>query len=157
MKKLLIPVAAVAAMLLASAAFAAPAMVGNSAKGKVLTDAKGMTLYTFAKDSKGKSACNGKCAENWPPLMVSAGEKGAKGYSKIKRATARCSGPTRASRSTPGRRTKRPATSPATASSTAPGTWRSRKAPRRHTTSCSSPAKAGDPVISRVAVDRNAD
>ena len=85
MKKLLVSVAAAAA-LFASAAFAAPAMVGNSAKGKVLTDAKGMTLYTFAKDSKGKSACNGKCAENWPPLMVSAGEKGAKGYSKVKRA-----------------------------------------------------------------------
>jgi predicted lipoprotein with Yx(FWY)xxD motif len=86
MKKFLIPMVTAAAVAIASAAFAAPAMVGNSAKGKVLTDAKGMTLYTFAKDSKGKSACNGKCAENWPPLMVSAGEKGAKGYSEIKRA-----------------------------------------------------------------------
>jgi predicted lipoprotein with Yx(FWY)xxD motif len=85
MRKFLVPVAAIAAIAFASAAFAAPAMVGNSAKGKVLTDAKGMTLYNFAKDSKGKSACNGKCAENWPPLMASAGEKGAKGYSKIKR------------------------------------------------------------------------
>jgi predicted lipoprotein with Yx(FWY)xxD motif len=44
-----------------------------------------MTLYTFAKDSKGKSACNGKCAQNWPPLMATAGEKGGKGYSTIKR------------------------------------------------------------------------
>lgn len=86
MKKFLIPMVTAAAVAIASAAFAAPAMVGNSAKGKVLTDAKGMTLYTFAKDSKGKSACNGKCAENWPPLMVSAGEKGSKGYSEIKRA-----------------------------------------------------------------------
>ncbi len=84
MKKLLIP-AAVAAMLLASAAFAAPAMVGNSAKGKVLTDSKGMTLYTFSKDSGSKSACNGKCADNWPPLMVKAGEAGGDGYSKVKR------------------------------------------------------------------------
>ena len=61
-------------------------MVGNTAKGKVLTNAKGMTLYTFAKDSGGKSACNGKCAaKNWPPLMVKAGDKGGEGYSKIKR------------------------------------------------------------------------
>ena len=72
-------------MAFAGAAFAAPAMTGNSAKGKVLTDAKGMTLYTFAKDSGGKSACNGKCAVNWPPLMAAAGEKGGDGYSMIKR------------------------------------------------------------------------
>jgi len=85
MKKWLVPVAAAAA-LFAGAAFAAPAMVGNSAKGKVLTNAHGMTLYTFAKDSGGKSACNGKCAANWPPLMVKAGDKGGEGYSKIKRA-----------------------------------------------------------------------
>ena len=84
MKKWLIPAAAAAA-LFAGAAFAAPAMVGNSAKGKVLTNSEGLTLYTFGKDSATKSACNGKCAANWPPLLVKAGEKGAKGYSKIKR------------------------------------------------------------------------
>jgi predicted lipoprotein with Yx(FWY)xxD motif len=85
MKKFIVPIVAVAAMAFAGAAFADPAMVGNTAKGKVLTDAKGMTLYTFAKDSKGKSACNGKCAENWPPLMAAAGDKGGNGYSQIKR------------------------------------------------------------------------
>ena len=85
MKKLLVPAITVAALAFASVALAAPAMIGNSAKGKVLTNAKGMTLYTSAKDSGGKSACNGKCAANWPPLLVSAGEKGAKGFSEIKR------------------------------------------------------------------------
>ncbi len=85
MKKLIVPVVAFAAVTLAGAAFADPAMVDNSAKAKVLTDAKGMTLYTFAKDSKGKSACNGKCAKNWPPLMAVAGDKAGKGYSQIKR------------------------------------------------------------------------
>jgi predicted lipoprotein with Yx(FWY)xxD motif len=29
-----------------------------------------MTLYVFDKDAGGKSACNGPCAANWPPLMV---------------------------------------------------------------------------------------
>ena len=53
---------------------------------KVLTDMHGMTLYTFAKDKKGMSACNGGCAANWPPLLVEAGEKGGKNYSEIKRA-----------------------------------------------------------------------
>ncbi|MEU6114519.1 hypothetical protein ABZ840_08300 [Streptomyces sp. NPDC047117] len=35
--------------------------------GTVLTDGKGFTLYTFDKDSDGKSACAGKCADLWPP------------------------------------------------------------------------------------------
>jgi predicted lipoprotein with Yx(FWY)xxD motif len=35
--------------------------------GTVLTDDKKMTLYTFDKDTEGKSTCNGTCAENWPP------------------------------------------------------------------------------------------
>jgi len=51
----------------------------------VLTDAKGMPLYTFDKDSTGKSVCNGKCAINWPPLMA-AGNAGATGdYTVITR------------------------------------------------------------------------
>lgn len=41
----------------------------------VLADAKGMTLYTFKKDSAGKSVCNGQCATNWPPLVASADAK----------------------------------------------------------------------------------
>lgn len=49
-----------------------PAKVGDSGMGKVLTDAKGMTLYTFDRDAAGKSNCNGQCATNWPPLMASA-------------------------------------------------------------------------------------
>ena len=70
MKKFIVPIVTIAAMAFASVALAAPAMVANGAKGKMLTDSKGMTLYTFAKDTKGKSACNGPCAGNWPPLMA---------------------------------------------------------------------------------------
>ena len=38
----------------------------------VLTDADGMTLYIFDKDTAGdgKSVCNGDCAVKWPPLMA---------------------------------------------------------------------------------------
>lgn len=85
MRNVFIPLVSITAIVIASAAIAAPVKIGNSAKGKVLTNELGMTLYTFAKDKKGKSACNGKCAENWPPLMAKAGEKGGKGYSTIKR------------------------------------------------------------------------
>lgn len=38
----------------------------------MLADAKGMTLYTFAKDAAGVSNCNDNCAKNWPPLMAAA-------------------------------------------------------------------------------------
>ncbi|MGA2088660.1 MAG: hypothetical protein ABSG66_07055 [Stellaceae bacterium] len=50
-----------------------PAMTGDSKLGKVLTDNKMMTLYTFDKDQPGKSNCNGTCADHWPPLMAPAG------------------------------------------------------------------------------------
>jgi predicted lipoprotein with Yx(FWY)xxD motif len=34
----------------------------------LLTDARGLTLYWFAPDSAGKSACYGDCAAYWPPV-----------------------------------------------------------------------------------------
>lgn len=45
--------------------------------GSFLTDAKGMTLYWFKKDSPGKSACAGPCVEKWPLYYrekIAAGE-----------------------------------------------------------------------------------
>ena len=44
----------------------------------LLTDAAGRVLYTFDKDSGGKSMCNGECAKNWPPLMVSKDDEAPK-------------------------------------------------------------------------------
>ena len=35
---------------------------------KVLTNAKGFTLYSFAPDTATKSNCNGSCATYWPPV-----------------------------------------------------------------------------------------
>jgi predicted lipoprotein with Yx(FWY)xxD motif len=35
---------------------------------KVLTNSKGLTLYTFAPDKAGKSTCYGTCAQYWPPV-----------------------------------------------------------------------------------------
>jgi predicted lipoprotein with Yx(FWY)xxD motif len=37
--------------------------------GRVLATSSGRTLYLFMADHKGKSACYGKCASFWPPLM----------------------------------------------------------------------------------------
>ncbi|NWD67223.1 hypothetical protein HX870_06385 [Pseudomonas gingeri] len=81
-------VAAVAMTAFCGVAFAdAPAKVADTAGGKVLVDAKGMTLYTFTKDTagSGKSVCNGPCANNWPPLPVAAGSKAADGYTIVTR------------------------------------------------------------------------
>jgi len=86
MRKSLLLIVAVATTI-TSLAFAqmAPTKTGESAKGKVLTNDKGMTLYVFDKDSGGKSACNGPCATNWPPLMASAASKPMDDYSVITR------------------------------------------------------------------------
>jgi predicted lipoprotein with Yx(FWY)xxD motif len=54
-------------------ATAAPAMLADSASGKIWVNPLGMTLYTFNKDTVlGKSMCNDKCAAEWPPLPVAA-------------------------------------------------------------------------------------
>ncbi len=53
----------------------------------VLTNSAGMTLYTFDKDAagSGKSACNGPCAANWPPLMAASDAKAAGDYTVVTR------------------------------------------------------------------------
>lgn len=38
--------------------------------GRVAADAHGRTLYLFAKDRKGHSACSGLCASYWPLLLT---------------------------------------------------------------------------------------
>jgi predicted lipoprotein with Yx(FWY)xxD motif len=64
---------------------AEPGKVADTSKGKALVDAKGMTLYTFDRDSDGKSACNGPCATNWPPLMASGSATSTAGWTVITR------------------------------------------------------------------------
>jgi predicted lipoprotein with Yx(FWY)xxD motif len=68
--RLIAALAALSVIAAASSASAQMLKTADTAKGKSFVDAKGMTLYTFDKDAGGKSACNGPCAENWPPLMA---------------------------------------------------------------------------------------
>ncbi|CAA7615809.1 conserved exported hypothetical protein [Candidatus Terasakiella magnetica] len=84
--------ALLAVALVAMSAFALPALAADDVAkamdtpaGKVLADAKGMTLYTFDQDMGGKSACNGPCAQNWPPLMAGADAKGHGDWSVVTR------------------------------------------------------------------------
>ena len=88
MKQILRPAILAGALVAASVALAqtaAPAKVADTSKGKALVDAKGMTLYTFDRDTAGKSACNGQCAQNWPPLMAAANAAASGDWSVVTR------------------------------------------------------------------------
>jgi predicted lipoprotein with Yx(FWY)xxD motif len=41
----------------------------------VLTNTKGLTLYTLSVEKNGKFICTGACLKSWPPLLVAAGTK----------------------------------------------------------------------------------
>jgi predicted lipoprotein with Yx(FWY)xxD motif len=77
-------------VLLASVLASGCAVLGGAAPAKVadgvLVAPNGMTLYTFDRDTAaGKSACNGPCATNWPPLMVPAGASASGDWSVVTR------------------------------------------------------------------------
>ena len=57
----------------------------KTAAGTVLTDPKGMTLYTYDKDAAGKSNCVDQCAANWPPAMAMPTDKPVGDLTIIKR------------------------------------------------------------------------
>jgi predicted lipoprotein with Yx(FWY)xxD motif len=53
--------------------------------GTVLGNAKGMTVYTYDKDTKGTSDCYGECAKYWPPVKATAKDKPVGDLTIIKR------------------------------------------------------------------------
>lgn len=62
-----------------------PATTADTAKGKTLVTATGMTLYSFDRDSAGKSACNGGCSQNWPPLAATPADAASGDWTVITR------------------------------------------------------------------------
>ena len=76
---------ACAALLAACASMAGrtPATVSDG----VFVGPNKMTLYTFDRDTagSGKSACNGPCATNWPPLMATPTDTGSGDWSIVVR------------------------------------------------------------------------
>lgn len=77
--------AAMSLAIISSASAAPPTKTATTSKGPALTDARGMSLYTFDKDSDGKSACNGPCAANWPALKAEASDSAGNNYTVIAR------------------------------------------------------------------------
>lgn len=64
----------------------APAKVILTKQGLKLVDLKGMTLYTYERDTSGKTSnCNGKCAETWVPLAATAQAKAIGDFTVINR------------------------------------------------------------------------
>ncbi|MBD8553283.1 hypothetical protein IFT84_01965 [Rhizobium sp. CFBP 8762] len=71
--------------LMTMGAFAAePAKMMDTQAGRVFADSKGMTLYTFDKDMKGKSACAADCMKKWPPFMAGSMAKPSGDWSVVK-------------------------------------------------------------------------
>jgi predicted lipoprotein with Yx(FWY)xxD motif len=85
MLKTTLAVAALTLITLAAVAATTPAPAAP-ANGVLATPA-GATLYTFDKDTanSGKSACNGPCATNWPPLAAQAADVPAGDWSIVTR------------------------------------------------------------------------
>jgi predicted lipoprotein with Yx(FWY)xxD motif len=82
MKGWVLTIGAVAAAVLVAvglgSAWASSSSAGGSTKvavassklGRILVDGHGRTLYLFAKDRAGQSACSTSCAVYWPPLVA---------------------------------------------------------------------------------------
>jgi predicted lipoprotein with Yx(FWY)xxD motif len=51
----------------------------STSLGRILVNSQGRTLYLFGRDSRGKSACSGKCASFWPPLIAAGKPRAATG------------------------------------------------------------------------------
>jgi predicted lipoprotein with Yx(FWY)xxD motif len=60
-----------------------PFSTANSAKGVILVDAHGKTLYVFDLDTTGKIACGTGCTALWPPLVVPSGSSAPTGVSGV--------------------------------------------------------------------------
>ena len=81
-------VALAVTLLIASTGHAlAGSNVPAKAEAGLLVGANGMTLYTFDTDTagSGKSACNGPCAQNWPPLQAADADRASGDYSIVTR------------------------------------------------------------------------
>ena len=85
MRKTIALMAPLATAALHAYAFADPPKLSD---GRFVT-ADGMTLYTFDNDSKGKSNCNGQCANLWMPLIATTDASASGDFSLITRSDGR--------------------------------------------------------------------
>ncbi len=76
MRAMILMASAVLAVSIGGYAVAQTMPAAVHATDGVLTDAKGMTLYTWDNDKEpNKSACTANCLNNWPVLKAEAADK----------------------------------------------------------------------------------
>ena len=51
----------------------------------ILTDASGLSLYTYVQDPKNQSSCSGQCAVSWPPVAASDKISAVGDFTAVKR------------------------------------------------------------------------
>jgi predicted lipoprotein with Yx(FWY)xxD motif len=86
MRARLLEASFVLAVLVVAAPTAAQAtrssvVVKASSFGRILFDGRGLALYAFTRDSRGKSFCSGACARAWPPYVVKSRPRAGTGVS----------------------------------------------------------------------------
>jgi len=59
----------------------------NATLGNILVDGKGMTVYTYDKDTAGTSTCTGACAAIWPAVLTNGAPTGGTGVDSSKLGT----------------------------------------------------------------------
>ena len=76
-----------AGIIILSAAAADAAGAPAAPSNGVLATSAGATVYTFDKDTvgSGKSACNGPCAQLWPPVAAQASDAATGDWSIVTR------------------------------------------------------------------------
>lgn len=86
MNRLALPTLAACGLtaVFATCAYAQDTAPAKAADG-VLVGPTGMALYTFDRDSAGKSACNGPCVTTWPPLAAPASANASGDWTVVQR------------------------------------------------------------------------
>ena len=76
-----------ASVIVLFAASATAAGAPATSQNGVLATPSGATVYTFDKDTvgSGKSACNGPCAQLWPPVAAQASDSASGDWSIVTR------------------------------------------------------------------------
>jgi predicted lipoprotein with Yx(FWY)xxD motif len=74
-----------ASRIFAVIALAAVAGSAVAASSDILTSKTGMTVYTFDKDSAGKSNCNAACLALWPAVPVADAPSADRDFGSIQR------------------------------------------------------------------------
>ncbi|WP_413871043.1 hypothetical protein [Albidovulum sp.] len=69
----------------AFAVLAVCGMAHAASAQEMLTDANGMTLYTFDADTGGTPTCYDDCAAKWPPYLAKEGDAMKEGWATVDR------------------------------------------------------------------------